>query len=80
MLGDAEFGLDRLGRDHVYFVVEKDGRVRQVKIIVKTRSPELDEAIERLVQRWRYVPGQLDGQPVAVAMGQVIRLQVREGL
>jgi TonB family protein len=63
-----------------FFVIEKDGRVQQVKIIVTTGQPELDEAIENLVKRWRYAPGQLDGRPVAVAMGQIVRLKVEPGI
>lgn len=65
---------------YVYFVIEKDGHVRQVKVVVKTGQPELDESIERQVMRWRFTPGTLDGVPVAVATGTIFRLQVREGI
>jgi TonB family protein len=65
---------------YVYFVIEKDGRVRQVKLIIKTGQPDYDEAIERRVLRWRFKPATMDGQPVAVAAGRIFRLSVHAGL
>ncbi|MEO8154273.1 MAG: TonB family protein [Rhizobacter sp.] len=64
---------------YVYYVIEKDGQVRQVKVVVKSGQPEVDEAIEHNVQRWRFRPATLNGEPVAVATGTIYRLSVIEG-
>jgi TonB family protein len=64
---------------YVYFVIEADGRVRQVKVIIKSGQPDYDEAIERRVMRWRFRPATLDGVAVAVATGRIFRLNVVVG-
>ena len=64
---------------YIYFVIEKDGAVRQVKVIVKTGQPDYDESIARHVTHWHFKPGTLDGEPVAVATGYIFRLHVVPG-
>lgn len=61
---------------YVYFVVETDGRVRQVKLIVKSGTPEFDEVIQRDVQRWVFKPATMNGKPVAASFGQIFRVGV----
>lgn len=65
---------------YVYFVIETDGHVKQVKLIIKTGQPDYDESVERRVMRWRFRPGTLDGNPVAVAAGRIVRLKVVPGI
>ncbi|MBF9223828.1 energy transducer TonB [Hymenobacter ruricola] len=63
------------GRVFVSFVVGKDGLVQDVKI-VKGLHPLLDAEALRVIQALpAFVPGQQNGQPVAVSMTVPIKFQ-----
>ena len=53
------------GRVVVKFVVEKDGRVGEVKV-VRGKHPDLDKEAVRVVKsiKTRFIPGKNNGQPV----------------
>jgi periplasmic protein TonB len=47
--------------------VDSTGRVGNIKI-VKPLGMGLDEEAVRTVKRWRFIPGQHQGQPVAISV------------
>ncbi len=54
------------GRVVLQFVVEKDGRIGEVKI-ARTVDPELDAEALRVVKSMpNFIPGRQNGKPVAV--------------
>jgi Putative zinc-finger/Gram-negative bacterial TonB protein C-terminal len=68
------------GEDSVFLetVVGRDGRVSAVNVIQGGRDPLVAQALARAVQRERFVPGRLDGRPVAVSLYRLFsRVEVR---
>jgi TonB family protein len=57
----------------VRITVDKAGRVGDAKAI--SGPPALRQAAIDAVQRWKYEPATVDGQPVAVQMTVTIRFQ-----
>ena len=54
------------GRVVVKFVVKKDGNVGEV-IVLRGKDPDLDKEAVRVVKTLpRFIPGKMNGQPVAV--------------
>jgi len=45
------------------YVINADGRVKNAKVVVSV--PGLDQAALKAMQKWRFVPAQKDGKPVA---------------
>jgi protein TonB len=57
-------------------VVEKDGSVTGVQVL-KPEPWGLTEAAVAAVERWRFEPAQLDGEPVAVYFQLTVRFNVQ---
>lgn len=57
----------RGGQVLVSFVVDREGIVRQARV-VGSDAPEFEEAALRAVSRWRFEPGRKDGRTVAFRM------------
>jgi protein TonB len=60
----------------VQVVVEKDGSVTGVEVL-KPEPWGLTEAAVAAVERWRFEPAQLDGEPVAVYFQLTVRFNVQ---
>ena len=56
-------------------VILRDGRVGQVRV-VKSLDAGLDRNAIAAVQQWRFRPGRLQGQPVAVIAGVVVEFRL----
>jgi protein TonB len=58
------------------FVVAADGTVRDVDVIAAQPAELFTRSATRAVQRWRFVPGTKDGQPVAARVRQKVTFQL----
>ena len=56
-------------------VIDKNGRVRDVRIISNTMPP-FNDAVTRAVQQWRYRPGSLKGDAVEVFLNVTVRFGI----
>lgn len=64
------------GRVIVEFIVEKNGQVKEAKII-ESISPELDkEALRVILQLERFYPGFMDNEPVRISYKQPINFEL----
>lgn len=62
---DAARRTYRAGRVILRIVVARDGTVADSEVL-QSAGPDLDDAARRAVARWRYQPGTLRGEPIAV--------------
>ena len=56
-------------------IIDKTGRVDQVKVL-KGLPMGLSEEAERAVREWRFKPGTMNGQPVAVIFNLTVNFQL----
>ncbi len=57
------------GRAEIGFIVDQEGRVRDLIVLNATRKEFADAAMEA-ISRWKFQPGSIDGRPVNTAMKQ----------
>ena len=68
---------DRIsGSVTVQYIVDKQGRTRDVKVVESAPKGVFDDAAIEAIQRWRYRPLQYDGQPVEVPVRTRIRFEL----
>jgi TonB family protein len=68
---------DRIsGSVTVQYVVDKQGRTQDVKIVESTPKGVFDGAATDAIRRWRYRPAQYNGQPVEVPVRTRIRFEL----
>jgi protein TonB len=60
----------------IEFVVTRDGRVDDLRVVRSEPGDLFVEAVRRAVARWRFEPAELDGEPVAVRVGQTLRFEM----
>ena len=58
------------------FVVSADGTTRNIRVHSST-NPAFDESAMRAVRRWRFEPGEKDGQAVNTRVRQLLRFSPR---
>ena len=58
------------------FQVDKDGRVRNVKVL-RSDDPAFDRAAVACIEKWKFEPGMRGGKPVAFRMRRTIRFPAR---
>jgi TonB family protein len=79
---DLVRGLPKLVYDEeVYSVlldvcVSSEGDVMQATV-VRGQASQLDRDIIDTVRRWKYLPGEADGQPIAMCFPLVYRIRVQ---
>jgi len=68
---------DRIsGSVTVQYIVDKQGRTRDVKVVESVPNGVFDDAATEAIQRWRYRPVQYNGQPVEVPVRTRIRFEL----
>jgi TonB family protein len=68
---------DRIsGSVTVQYIVDKQGRTRDVKVVESVPRGVFDGAATSAIQRWRYRPAQYNGQPVEVPVRTRIRFEL----
>lgn len=72
-LAAREQGIE--GRVILTFTVDKEGYTHDIQVM-QSAHPMLDSAAVRAVEQTTFVPGEHDGQPVAVRMRLPIRFQL----
>jgi periplasmic protein TonB len=63
---------------NLVFVVDAEGRVRDIEVEAARPSGYFEEAARRAAARWRFTPGMRNGVPVAVRVRQAIRFQLED--
>jgi protein TonB len=71
--GRAEEGVAELG-----FVVDADGRTRDIRVMASRPDARFGDSAVQAVKRWRFKPGTLNGKPVAVQVRQKIVFRVED--
>ncbi|GAA4880458.1 energy transducer TonB [Ferrimonas pelagia] len=61
----------------VSFVVDADGQVKSPKIVSSTGYQGLDKQALDTVERWRFSPGRLKGETVAVRIERPVEFRRR---
>lgn len=59
------------------FIVDPEGAVRKVQVISSRPDDTFDQAAVRAVQRWKFVPGTKDGQPVPTRVRQKVSFSLQ---
>jgi TonB family protein len=68
---------DRIsGSVTVQYIVDKQGRTRDVKVVDSVPKGVFDDAATEAIQRWRYRPAHYNGQPVEVPVRTRIRFEL----
>jgi TonB family protein len=68
---------DRIsGSVTVQYIVDKQGRTRDVKVVESVPRGVFDDAATEAIQRWRYRPAHYNGQPVEVPVRTRIRFEL----
>ncbi|MCP4577954.1 MAG: energy transducer TonB [Deltaproteobacteria bacterium] len=62
----------------VRFVVTKDGRVRNLRVLQESPSGVFHKTVMKTVPRWRFKPARKDGQPVDVWVEQTINFEMEK--
>jgi periplasmic protein TonB len=60
----------------VQFLVDSDGRTRDLKIVAAKPEGIFDETVRKTVPRWRFKPGKKAGQPVDTWVEMTIRFEL----
>ncbi|SDD72925.1 energy transducer TonB [Desulfuromonas thiophila] len=66
------------GQVEVELVVDRDGCVEQARVIAAEPAELFDAAVLAVVRQWRFQPAQLQGQPVASRLRQVVVFRLDE--
>jgi periplasmic protein TonB len=66
------------GRVKVVFLVSEEGRVEDARIDNSSR-PEFEKPALEAIRKWRFRPGQKDGQPVRAFMSLPMKFSVTSG-
>jgi protein TonB len=64
------------GRVRVEFTVTADGHTESIAIISADPAKTFNRAAIRAIERWRFSPAALKGNPVAVRVSQTIRFEI----
>lgn len=67
------------GRVGMVARINPEGRVVHVEVVLSSGFPELDEAAERAVRRWRCEPATRGGRPVFSSVSLGINFRIEEG-
>ena len=68
---------DRIGGSvTVQYIVDKQGRTQDVKVVESVPKGVFDEAATEAIRRWRYRPAHYNGQPVEVPVRTRIRFEL----
>jgi len=65
------------GRVEIAFTVTETGAVRDVGVVASTPPGVFDEAALAAIERWRFRPRAVNGQPVALRSTATLRFEVR---
>ena len=57
-------------------IIDKNGRVREIRVISNTMPP-FNDAVIKAVQQWRYRPGSLRGEAVEVFLTVTVRFGIK---
>lgn len=60
------------------FIVQADGRVRDVRVISAWPEGEFERAAIQAIERWRFVPGTKEGHPVDTRVRQQVTFALRK--
>lgn len=63
----------------VRFLVDIEGAVREIEILKAVPRGYFEEAVREAVNRWRFIPGKVRGEPVNTWMAVTIRFELEEG-
>ncbi|MGB6486962.1 MAG: TonB family protein [Steroidobacteraceae bacterium] len=68
---------DRIGGSvTVQYIVDKQGRTQDIKVVESDPKGVFDEAATEAIRRWRYRPAHYNGQPVEVPVRTRIRFEL----
>ena len=67
------------GSSTIDFCVAEDGRTRDIEVLVTHGDPEVDAIFIETIERWRFEPLVVHGQPIVVCTSQVFRLEFGGG-
>ena len=60
----------------VQYVVDKKGRVENVRVVQSSPRGVFDRAAVDAIREWRYRPAKYNGQPVEVPVKALIRFEL----
>jgi protein TonB len=60
---EASIRLSEQGRTWVQYQITDKGMVGETRVVEPSGHPRLDEAATRVVRRWKFTPGTVDGKP-----------------
>ena len=70
--------LDIEGWVKVEFIVTREGRVRDIKVVAAEPKGVFESSVTRSVSQYRFKPGTVDGNTVAVRVVTTIRFKMEE--
>jgi TonB family protein len=67
------------GSSKIGFCVAEDGRTRDIEVLVAYGDPGVDAIFIETIERWRFEPLVVHGQPIVVCTSQVFRVEFEGG-